>query len=189
MLTDCRIRPRVRRRRKRRRARGAGRASSASSTARATRSCPANTTASSALPSAASYVYRLRGCACVERDGAYNYVRPDGQLAYPVFYKDVEHPRPEHDPHRTSAGRSTYSPPTARARPRTMSSFAPFPGGDGTLLKARGADGLVVPDRLAREPLCSRTATPTPSPCSSPPTARRCWPRRRTARRGYTVTR
>ena len=37
-----------------------------------------------------TYVYRLRGCACVEKDGAYNYVLPDGQLAYPVFYEDVE---------------------------------------------------------------------------------------------------
>ena len=87
------------------------------------------------------YVYRVRGYACVEKDGAYNYVLPDGQLSYPVFYKDVDILGLSMiltDIH----GQKHILAADGVRTPVDYVEFASFPGGDGTLLKARSADGL-----------------------------------------------
>ena len=90
---------------------------------------------------AGEYVYRLRGCACVEKDGAYNYVLPDGQLAYPVFYEDVEILGLSMILTDIRGQKHILAADGVRT-PTEYVEFSPFPGGDGTLLKARGADGL-----------------------------------------------
>lgn len=88
-----------------------------------------------------TYVYRLRGCACVEKDGAYNYVLPDGQLAYPVFYEDVEILGLSMILTDIRGQKHILAADGVRT-PTNYVEFSLFPGGDGTLLKARGADGL-----------------------------------------------
>ena len=88
-----------------------------------------------------TYVYRLRGCACVEKDGAYNYVLPDGQLSYPVFYKDVDILGLSMILTDIYGQKHILAADGVRT-PVDYVEFASFPGGDGTLLKARGADGL-----------------------------------------------
>ena len=87
------------------------------------------------------YVYRVRGYACVEKDGAYNYVLPDGQLAYPVFYEDVEILGLSMILTDIRGQKHILAADGMRT-PTEYVEFSPFPGGDGTLLKARGADGL-----------------------------------------------
>ena len=87
------------------------------------------------------YVYRVRGYACVEKDGAYNYVLPDGQLSYPVFYKDVDILGLSMILTDIYGQKHILAADGVRT-PVDYVEFASFPGGDGTLLKARGADGL-----------------------------------------------
>ena len=87
------------------------------------------------------YVYRVRGYACVEKDGAYNYVLPDGQLSYPVFYKDVDILGLSMILTDIYGQKHILAADGVRT-PVDYIEFASFPGGDGTLLKARGADGL-----------------------------------------------
>ena len=87
------------------------------------------------------YVYRVRGYACVEKDGAYNYVLPDGQLSYPVFYKDVDILGLSMILTDIYGQKHILAADGVRT-PVGYVEFASFPGGDGTLLKARGADGL-----------------------------------------------
>ena len=88
-----------------------------------------------------TYVYRLRGCACVEKDGAYNYVLPDGQLAYPVFYEDVEILGPEHDPHGHPWAKA-HTRRRRRAHAHGICRVFPPSIDIRIVLKARGADGL-----------------------------------------------
>ena len=82
----------------------------------------------------------MRGYACVERGGAYNYVGQDGALSYPVFYKDV-------DVLGLSMiltdiyGQKHILAADGVRTPTDYVAFASFPGGDGTLLKAQDADG------------------------------------------------
>ena len=87
-----------------------------------------------------TYVYRLRGCACVEKDGAYNYVLPDGQLAYPVFYEGVEILGLSMILTDIRGQKHILAADGVRT-PTDYVEFSLFPGGDGTLLKAQGADG------------------------------------------------
>ena len=87
------------------------------------------------------YVYRVRGYACVEKDGAYNYVLPDGQLSYPVFYKDADILGLSMILTDIYGQKHILAADGVRT-PVDYVEFASFPGGDGTLLKARGADGL-----------------------------------------------
>ena len=87
------------------------------------------------------YVYRVRGYACVEKDGAYNYVLPDGQLSYPVFYKDVDILGLSMILTDIYGQKHILAADGVRT-PVDYVEFASFPGGDGTLLKARGADGF-----------------------------------------------
>ena len=87
------------------------------------------------------YVYRVRGYACAEKDGAYNYVLPDGQLSYPVFYKDVDILGLSMILTDIYGQKHILAADGVRT-PVDYVEFASFPGGDGTLLKARGADGL-----------------------------------------------
>ena len=87
------------------------------------------------------YVYRVRGYACVEKDGAYNYLLPDGELAYPVFYRDVDILGLSMILTDIYGQKHILAADGVRT-PVDYVEFASFPGGDGTLLKARGADGL-----------------------------------------------
>ena len=100
MLTDCRYDRVFAADSKRRRARGAGRAlrprrprGQRGRALRIRRHRAPRLCRRLRLPPAR---LRLRGTGRC----AYNYVLPDGQLAYPVFYRGRGHPRPEHDPHR-----------------------------------------------------------------------------------------
>ena len=86
------------------------------------------------------YVYRVRGYACVEKDGAYNYVLPDGQLSYPVFYKDVDILGLSMILTDIYGQKHILAADGVRT-PVDYVEFASFPGGDGTLLKARDAQG------------------------------------------------
>ena len=87
-----------------------------------------------------SYVYRLRGCACVEREGAYNFITPDGQAVYPEFFTDVQLLGLSMV-HTDSAGQKHILAADGTRTPTAYTAFAAFPGGDGTLLKAQGTDG------------------------------------------------
>ena len=83
------------------------------------------------------YTSRIGNYSCVQRDGAYNYAGTDGALAFPVDYGNV-----------TIAGLSMVLTDNrgqlfiaAADGTLTRTDFAaisPFPGGDGTLLKANG---------------------------------------------------
>ena len=89
---------------------------------------------------AGEYVYRLRGCACVERDGGYNFVGADGHLVYAEFFTDVE--RYGLCMARTGAdGRIELIAADGTRTRVDYVALAALPGGDGTLLKAQGADG------------------------------------------------
>ena len=86
------------------------------------------------------YTSRVGGYSCVQRDGAYNYAGADGALAFPVDYKNV-----------TIVGLSMvltdnrgqlFIAAADGTLTRTdYAAISPFPGGDGTLLKAQDESG------------------------------------------------
>lgn len=93
------------------------------------------------LPFAGGYAYRVRGYACVRQGDGYNYVLPDGRLAYTVFYRNVDILGLSMILTDLYGQKHIVAADGVRT-PVDYVEFASFPGGDGTLLKARGADGL-----------------------------------------------
>ena len=88
------------------------------------------------------YVYGLNGYACVEKAGKYGYVSlATGEVTCPINYAQP-----------TVIGLSMIVPDITgelyiiaadgTATPTTYAEFAPYPGGDGTLLKAGNAEGM-----------------------------------------------
>ena len=93
------------------------------------------------LAFAGGYVYRLRGYACVQQGDGYNYLLPDGRLTYTVFYRDVDILGLSMIVTDIYGQKHILAADGVRTA-TDYQEFAAFPGGDGTILKARGADGL-----------------------------------------------